>query len=294
MDPKAAAVLQEGDPFGDHLSVGGVATVPVLVPSAPVASIAPARLAVACSEKRAERKGVGMCAIRNSVRASTLLSVLALVCLACPTVALAQASEIPAVSAGKITIVPSKLDKACRRGRATLYDECSDQLGIFEAAKQLAAAENKVLLVSYGAEWCIWCHVFAKYIHGETTRFEYTYGHPDAPEVRQTSTIFEREKRDGKADAAALNAYVARSFVVVHIEGQYAPNGAAVTEKTGAAAFMSNAIPFIFAVDRRGQYAAHFKSETVEIRRDTDDWYRGYDRRKLLAELQRMHDTASR
>ena len=184
--------------------------------------------------------------------------------------------------------------KAVARVDAKLYDECLDQSRIFEAAKQLAAAENKVLLVSYGAEWCIWCHVFAKYIHGETTRFEYSYGRPDAPEARQTSTIFEREERDVKADAAALSAYVARSFVVVHIEGQYAPNGAAVLEKTGAAPFMNYSIPFIFTVDRRGQYAAHFTNEPVEIRRDTDDWYRGYDRRKLLAELQRMHDTASR
>jgi len=193
----------------------------------------------------------------------------------------------------KITTIPAQFDKGCRQGRAKLYDECLDQSSIFEAAKHGAAAENKVLLVSYGAEWCIWCHVFDKYIHGETTRFEYSYGRPDAPEARQTSTIFEREKRDVTADAAALNAYVARSFVVVHIEGQYAPNGAAVLEKTGAAPFMNYSIPFIFTVDRRGQYAAHFKNEPVEIRRDTDDWYRGYDRRKLLAELQRMHDTAS-
>lgn len=292
MDAKAAAVLQEGDPFGDHLSVGGVATVPVLVPSAPVASIAPARLAVACSEKRAERKGVGMCAIRNSVRASTLLSVLALVCLACPTVALAQASEIPAVSAGKITIVPSKLDKACRRGRATLYDECSDQLGIFEIGTQLAAAENKVLLVSYGAEWCIWCHVFARYIHGEKTRFEYTYGSPAAPEARETSTLFEREKRDVTAEAAALSAYVGRSFVVAHIDGQYA-NGRAVLERTGAAAFLNGGIPFIFTVDRQGRYAADL-DDSVEIRRDTADWYRGYNRRKLLTQLQRMYAAASK
>jgi len=193
----------------------------------------------------------------------------------------------------KITTIPAQFDKGCRQGRAKLYDECLDQSSIFEAAKHGAAAENKVLLVSYGAEWCIWCHVFDKYIHGETTRFEYSYGRPDAPEARQTSTIFEREKRDVTADAAALSAYVARSFVVVHIEGQYAPNGAAVLEKTGAAPFMNYSIPFIFTVDRRGQYAAHFKNEPVEIRRDTDDWYRGYDRRKLLAELQRMHDTAS-
>ena len=90
--------------------------------------------------------------------------------------ALAQTSpaSAPSVPGDKITTIPSEFNKNCRRGRAKLYDECSDQSLIFEAAKQLAAAENKVLLVSYGAEWCIWCHVFAKYIHGERTRFEST------------------------------------------------------------------------------------------------------------------------
>ena len=236
----------------------------------------------------------GTVAARRWLWTWTMAALFVGTCLLSSALAQPSATWAPSVPGYKITTIPAEFDKGCRQGRAKLYDECLDQSRIFEAAMQLAAAENKVLLVSYGAEWCIWCHVFAKYIHGETTRFEYTYGRPDTPEVRQTSTIFEREKRDVKADAAELNAYVARSFVVVHIEGQYAPNGAAVTEKTGAAPFMSNAIPFIFAVDRRGQYATHFKSEPVEIRRDTDDWYRGYDRRKLLAELQRMHDTASR
>ncbi|MGB8401772.1 hypothetical protein, partial [Bradyrhizobium sp.] len=184
--------------------------------------------------------------------------------------AFAQTSptRAPSVPDHTITTIPAAFDKNCRKGRARLYDECSDQSRVFEAAAQRAAVENKVLLVSYGAEWCIWCHVFAKYIHGERTRFEYTYGGPDAPEARQTSTIFEREKRDVTADAAALSAYVARSFVVVHIEGQYAPNGDAVLARTGAPAFKG--IPFIFTVDRKGRYAADFKNEPVEIRRDTN------------------------
>jgi hypothetical protein len=194
----------------------------------------------------------------------------------------------------EISAIPSEVDKSCRGGRAKLYDECSDQSRIFAAAMQLAAADSKVLLVSFGAEWCIWCHVFAKYIHGEKTRFTYTYGSPRAPEDLLTATIYERENQDVTKDAAALSTYVSRSFVVAHIEGRYAPNGDAVLERTGAAAFMGNGIPFIFTVDRKGRYAAHFIHEAAEIRRDTDDWYRGYDRRALLAELQRMHDAASR
>jgi Protein of unknown function, DUF255 len=194
----------------------------------------------------------------------------------------------------RISIFPSELDKSCRGGKAKLYDQCSDQSRIFEATTQRAAADNKVLLVSLGAEWCIWCHVFAKYIHGETTRFTYTFGSPGAPEDRHTATIYERENQDVTKDAAALTDYVSRSIVVAHIDVQYAPNGGAVLARTGAVAFMGNSIPFIFAVDRKGRYAAHFDHDAAELRRDTDDWYRGYDRRKLLAELQRMHDAASR
>jgi hypothetical protein len=193
-----------------------------------------------------------------------------------------------------ITIIPAKLDRGCRTGRATLYDECSDQLQLFETARRRAAAENKVLLVSYGAEWCIWCHVFTSYIHGERTRFEYTFGSADEPDARWTSTIFEREKQDVRADAAALRAYVASSFVVVHIDGQWAPDGIAVLQKSGAGAMVGEGIPFIFTVDPGGRYAAHLEPKNVEIRRDTDDWYRGYDRRRLLTELHRLYAAASR
>jgi len=119
-----------------------------------------------------------------------------------------------------------------------------------------------------------------KAIRGEKSRFEYSYGSPDAPEARRTSTIFEREKRDVTAEAAALSAYVGRSFVVVHIDVQYAPNGRAVLDRTEAAPFAGIGLPFIFSVDRGGRYAARFENEPVEVRRDTDDWYLGYDRSK--------------
>lgn len=235
-----------------------------------------------------------MFADRRWLRGLPVFSVFALTCMSCATIALAQmtAAPAPSVSESRITTIPSNLDPACRTGRATLYDECSDQLSIFDTAMKRAAAENKVLLISYGAEWCIWCHVFAKYIHGERTRFEYTYGFPEEPDARQTSTIFEREKRNVAADAAELTAYVGLSFVVAHIDEQNAPNGHAVLEATGAAPFAGVSIPFIFTVDRRGRYAMRLESELVEIRRDTNDWYRGYERPRLLAELRRMRDAA--
>jgi len=231
--------------------------------------------------------------VRDGLR--NTLSVVAAACFTVAT-ASAQTRTTPPQSdpGSRITTIPAKLDRGCRLGRAKLYDECSDQLAVFETARKRAAAENKILLVSYGAEWCIWCHVFDKYIHGEKSRFEYTFGSPDAPEARETATIFEREKEDVTADAAMLNAYVGSSFVIAHIDAQYAPHGSSVLRKTGAAPHADDSLPFIFAVDCKGRYAGHIDPDLTEIRRDTDDPYRGYDRRKLLTELQRMYTTASR
>lgn len=193
-----------------------------------------------------------------------------------------------------ITTIPETLDKNCRNGRAKLYDECSDQMQLFARAAKRAAAENKVLLVSYGAEWCIWCHVFGKYIEGQTSRFDYLVGFPDAPDDRENVTLFERAERDVRAEAAALNAFVAGAFVVLHIDSQHAPGSGDVLRRTGAAAHLENWIPFIFTVDRNGKYAAQFEHEAAEVRRDTEDPYRGYNRPKLLAELNRMQAAASR
>jgi Protein of unknown function, DUF255 len=195
-------------------------------------------------------------------------------------------------SAEKITSFPSAIDKACRKGRARLYDECSDQRVILASAAKQAEAEGKVLLVSYGAEWCIWCHVLAKHLYGETTRFTYTFGYPTQPEARDTATIYERAGRDTSGDAKALRSFVAQSFVLVHIEGHYARGGMSVLQATGAEPLLGQGIPLVFTVNRAGRYAGHLEHQRVEVRRDTEDWYRGYDRSRLLAELRKLRDAA--
>lgn len=150
-----------------------------------------------------------------------------------------------------------------------------------------------MLLVSYGAEWCIWCHVFVAYIEGKSDKFTYTYGSPDEPDTRETSTLRERAKTSPAAAAAALNTFVAKSFVLVHIDAQYAPGGATVLEQTGALDHYSNSIPFIFTVDARGRYAGRLVDKEVQIRRDSMiDWYRGYDRTKLLNALIALQNQA--
>ena len=64
-----------------------------------------------------------------------------------------------------------------------------------------------------------------------------------------------REKSNRKAEqqAIALNEFVAKNFVVAHIEGYYAPNGANVIDRIG---FDSNKIkfmPYIFSFDEPGR-----------------------------------------
>lgn len=102
----------------------------------------------------------------------------------------------------------------------------------------------------------------------------------------------EEAKRDVAAEAKALTDFVAANFVVVHIDAQYAPLGNKVIQTLEAERLFKNWIPFVFTVGKNGKAAASFDHATVEVRRDTTDWYRGYDRAKLLTELKRMHAAA--
>lgn len=187
---------------------------------------------------------------------------------------------------------PLEIDSKCRDGKAQIFDECGDQLALFKTALARANLERKVLLVEFGAEWCIWCHVFDAHINGEHHRFTYTYGTPDEPESRQTTTFKEGKGADARA-ANALREFVAANFVIVHIDAAYAPNSDHVLEASGASERYDETLPFIFSVDQRGKFAQKFMSDAVEKRRDTEsDWYRGYDRAGLLAQLTSMRDAA--
>jgi hypothetical protein len=188
---------------------------------------------------------------------------------------------------------PEKPDPACRDGKAKIFDECGDQLALFDAARARANAEGKVLLVEYGAEWCIWCHAFAAHIKGEHSHFRYTAGSPDAPDDRDTTTFVEGKWADPKA-AQELATFVADNFVLVHIELEYAPNGRAVLEKTGALRHYTNSVPYIYTVDGNGRFAARLNAEGITRRREgLLNWYRGYDRTKLLASLEALRDAAA-
>jgi len=196
-----------------------------------------------------------------------------------------------AIQAIEIASFPERIDPSCRDGKAKIYDECGDQLGLIESAMKKAKSENKIVLVSYGAEWCIWCHVFESYIKGDIEKFTHRYGDPSDQE-RYTHTMYERLDRDVSQEAYDLKKFVSDNFVVAHIEYKYS-DGDAVLAKTGAEDHFYGGVPFIFTLDENGQYGEQFYHDEAEVRRDTFDWYRGYDRVKLLGQLTMMWEAAT-
>lgn len=175
------------------------------------------------------------------------------------------AQFIPAATShqGHVTIVPEETSPECGKGQAKLYDECSDQFEFLNQAKQLAKQENKIVLVSYGAEWCKWCHIFV-------------------------NTVLD----DYEADA--LNSFVSQSFVIVHIDATYATNGGTVLRKTGAARAYGIGLPFFYSLNDAGMYAAHIVNPRVLILRSQGAPEDGFDRQKLLADLKLLQARALR
>ena len=181
---------------------------------------------------------------------------------------------------------PQTIDPDCRGGRAQIYDECSSQFDVLNAAMAEAERTGKIVMVVYGAEWCIWCHVFDKYLAGQTGTFKYNL-------EGDRYTLFEGKLEEEAAEA--VRDYAARTFVLAHIEDQYSSDGYAVLEAVGAAEHMGMGIPYIFTL-RDGRFAARMRDTgdlpEMEVRREGFLYYRGYDRAMLLDELRRVADAA--
>jgi thiol-disulfide isomerase/thioredoxin len=201
------------------------------------------------------------------------------------------AEETPTAPASEMLAVrsyPASLDPSCGDGRARIYDECGSQVAILESALAEARTTGKTVVVNFGAEWCIWCHVFDRHLKGATGRFSY-------PVEGEDVTLVERSGRDVLADAQALNAYASSNLIIVHIEAENSPDGWQALAATGADAHFDQAYPFVFSLTPAGQFATALNDAPAERRRDTvGDWYRGYDRAQLLAELQRLREEATR
>lgn len=193
-----------------------------------------------------------------------------------------------------VTVVPKAISQDCRGGVAKIYDECSDQSLLLKEALQLADRSGKTVLILYGAEWCIWCHVFAKYVKGESREFDYEWQFHDGSD--QQWKMRERENRQAEEEARQLNNYVSTNFVVFHLEYFYSPNGEHVLASTGFDAAAVEVVPQILVVDESGKFVSRMDNYSsiarLEVREDSGEEYRGFDRKVLLRELRALREAA--
>lgn len=190
---------------------------------------------------------------------------------------------------------PQSLDTQCREAIANIYDECGDQQLILDQALKAAQNVDKRVLILYGAEWCIWCHVFDKYVKGQNRKFEYQWQYHDGENLDWV--MLEKENQRAEEEAIQLNHYFAEHFVLAHIESYYSANGEQVLADLGYDVSNIKSVPLVLVLDSSGQITGEMQSSEellgLEKRQDSGEEFRGYDRKLLLAELQRLFETAN-
>lgn len=153
---------------------------------------------------------------------------------------------------GLVTSYPETLDADCRDGRAKTYDQCGDQFAMFQQAFENAQEQEKVLLVSLGAEWCVWCHVFSNTV---------------------------------AVKGAPLEAFTAERFVIAHIDAQYGLNYQDVLRSTATDTVYTGGLPLIFTVAADGTFAGAIDHKAVADGTQ-------YDLSALESELGRLYVSA--
>ncbi|MBK8198839.1 MAG: hypothetical protein IPK75_10735 [Acidobacteria bacterium] len=197
-------------------------------------------------------------------------------CSGAPDVPAVPQAEIEAAAAQLVTY-PLSLDPACRGGRQRAYDECSNQLDLFNAALDRANAEDKALLVVIGAEWCGWCRAFDAHLDGATGPYD---------------RLNAKKRGDVSRAALELVTYTAGNYVIVHIEDEYAPGTDEVVAATEVGDNFQHYYPTIFSVTPDGKFAAKLDHPYVKIQLGAPQPYQGYDRARVLSELKRLRKAA--
>jgi len=186
----------------------------------------------------------------------------------------------------KLSFYPNSISKDCFGGRAVSYDECGFQRDVINTALREASSTDKRVLIVFGAEWCVWCHIFKAHIKGDYGVFKYTAA------GTQPFTLSETVTPELKQLARDLYEYVAENFVVASIEAQHSFDGYDVLNFTGAAGHIGQTIPYIYAVDKNANFIADMpdarENPALEVRIEGENWYRGYDRVVLLSELKKL------
>ena len=182
-----------------------------------------------------------------------------------------------------ITVLPEEPRASCNGVPAKLYNACISQAGILDEAIREAETSGKVVVVAYGAEWCIWCHILYYHLDGAYGEFRYRLPGWRIVEMDEPLRNVSRE------DVVALNHFVADNIVLAYISDD-AEDGYSVLERTGADTSFPNALPFVYSLDRRGK-AVRIMADELAFRSSDGLFsksFAGYDRKKLLAEFQTM------
>jgi len=192
-----------------------------------------------------------------------------------------------------VTSFPKTLSKDCRDGTARVYDECGSQQNIIKAAQAEAIAKGKTTLVVYGAEWCVWCHIFDDLVKGDFAPEYFEWVRDDKAGKWQMQA---HVNTGAEAQARALNQFVSEHFVIAHIEGDHAPDGPATISSLGFDESDVNFYPFIFTLNPEGQYVEHMLAYKAMPHNDSRKNKDGqplneFNRDVLLNQLERLKNS---
>ena len=107
-----------------------------------------------------------------------------------------------------------------------VYDLCIDQEVVYETAVNQALKENKIIIVSFGAEWCGWCHKLDNVFKAIQVTGEF-----------DSHLNFIKIGTDAQSGKTVLDYLVEQSGQ--DVETSYVPMTAVVYPKDNAVAFIS-------------------------------------------------------
>ena len=148
-----------------------------------------------------------------------------------------------------------------------IYASCRAQDELFRKARAHAVESRKLLLIGYGADWCIWCKVSDRYLDGAISKHE-------KGSVESNARL-----------ARNLAEYVAETFVVLHVDSDKKTATTALMQETGAGRWGGPAVPAFVVLDP-GSGAVE-EARLVEAEKPESAGYVGYDRVLVLKELLR-------
>lgn len=181
----------------------------------------------------------------------------------------APASEVDYYTVGEHGLVkyPNVAALCQAQGPRDIYASCQAQRELFQKARAHAADSRKLLLIGYGADWCVWCKVSDRYLDGAVSKQE-----------------------EGSAEgnlrlAGQLAEYVAETFVLLHIDSDKKAETTPLMQEIGAGRWVRPAVP-VFVVLDPGSGAVE-EARLVEAEKPASTGYVGYDRVLVLKELLR-------